>query len=119
MLIFCRFILRMQDIMPFNLAYNRQTMNGMPIILSCYGAAVDNLLLLTGCDFGLSLIHISILPVMGVTLPFFSAGGSSAACLYLGFGLVQSVYMRRKESDGMRLKRKQPLRFGYKQMKDI
>ena len=38
--------------MPFNLAYNRQTMNGMPIILSCYGAAVDNLLLLTGCDFG-------------------------------------------------------------------
>ena len=52
MLIFCRFILRRQDIMPFNLAYNRQTMNGMPIILSCYGAAVDNLLLLTGCDFG-------------------------------------------------------------------
>ena len=62
---------------------------------------------------------LAILPVMGVTLPFFSAGGSSAACLYLGFGLVQSVYMRRKESDGMRLKRKQPLRFGYKQMKDI
>ena len=62
---------------------------------------------------------LAILPVMGVTLPFFSAGGSSAACLYLGFGLVQSVYMRRKEIDGMRLKRKQPLRFGYKQMKDI
>lgn len=62
---------------------------------------------------------LAVLPAMGVTLPFFSAGGSSAACLYLGFGLVQSVYMRRKESDGMRLKRKQPLRFTYKQMKDI
>ncbi len=62
---------------------------------------------------------LAILPVMGVTLPFFSAGGSSAVCLYLGFGLVQSVYMRRKESDGLRLKRKQPLRFSYKQMKDI
>ena len=39
--------------------------------------------------------------------------------MYLGFGLVQAVYMRRKESDGMRLKRKQPLRFFYKQLKDI
>lgn len=62
---------------------------------------------------------LAILPAMGVTLPFFSAGGSSAACLYFGFGLVQSVYMRRKESDGLRLKRKLPLRFGYKQMKEI
>jgi len=62
---------------------------------------------------------LALLPAMGVTLPFFSAGGSSAACLYLGFGLVQSVYMRRKESDGLRLKRKMPLRFTYKQMKEI
>ena len=62
---------------------------------------------------------LALLPAMGVTLPFFSAGGSSAACMYLGFGLVQAVYMRRKESDGMRLKRKQPLRFFYKQLKDI
>jgi len=58
---------------------------------------------------------LAILPVMGVTLPFFSAGGSSAVCLYLGFGLVQSVYMRRQESDGVRLKRNTPLlRFGKK-----
>jgi len=54
---------------------------------------------------------LALLPVMGVTLPFFSAGGSSAACLYLGFGLVQSVHMRRKESGGLRLRQKQPLRF--------
>lgn len=57
---------------------------------------------------------LALLPVMGVTLPFFSAGGSSAACLYLGFGLVQSVHMRRKESDGLRLRRMQPLRFTKK-----
>ncbi len=62
---------------------------------------------------------LAILPAMGITLPFFSAGGSSAACLYLGFGLVESVYMRRKESDGLRLKRKSSLRFTYKQMKNI
>lgn len=60
---------------------------------------------------------LAILPVMGITLPFFSAGGSSAACLYLGFGLVQSVYMRRKESDGFRLSRTKPMRFSDKQMK--
>lgn len=42
---------------------------------------------------------LSILPVMGVTLPFFSAGGSSAACLYLGFGLVQNVSMHRSEKE--------------------
>lgn len=62
---------------------------------------------------------LALLPAMGVTLPFFSAGGSSAACLYLGFGLVQSVYMRRKESDGIRLRRKQPIRFTYQQRKEL
>ena len=29
---------------------------------------------------------LALLPVMGVTLPFFSAGGSSAACMYFGIG---------------------------------
>ena len=45
---------------------------------------------------------LSLLPVMGVTLPFFSAGGSSAACLYLGFGLVQNVAMHKSERDTIR-----------------
>ncbi len=39
---------------------------------------------------------LSLLPVMGVTLPFFSVGGSSAACLYLGIGIVESVYLNRE-----------------------
>lgn len=46
---------------------------------------------------------LSILPVMGVTLPFFSAGGSSAACLYLGLGLLQNVYMHRDDTDTVEL----------------
>ncbi|WP_099204166.1 FtsW/RodA/SpoVE family cell cycle protein [Scatolibacter rhodanostii] len=54
---------------------------------------------------------LALLPVMGVTLPFFSSGGSSAMCLYFGFGLVENVYMRRGENDGSRLVRKQPLRY--------
>ena len=34
---------------------------------------------------------LRVLPVIGITLPFFSAGGSSVATLYLGVGLVLSV----------------------------
>ncbi len=38
---------------------------------------------------------ISIMPVIGVTLPFFSAGGTSLLCMFLGVGLVLSVYMHK------------------------
>ena len=35
---------------------------------------------------------LRVLPVIGITLPFFSAGGSSNVCVYLAIGLVMSVY---------------------------
>lgn len=51
--------------------------------------------------FSQSVINIgmclSILPVIGVTLPFFSAGGTSIVCLFLGIGLVLSVYKNRNK----------------------
>ena len=37
----------------------------------------------------------SITPVIGITLPFFSAGGTSLICLFMGIGLVLNVYMHR------------------------
>ncbi|MBQ1283750.1 MAG: FtsW/RodA/SpoVE family cell cycle protein, partial [Clostridia bacterium] len=40
---------------------------------------------------------VSILPVIGITLPFFSAGGSSMLCTYLGIGLAVNVYMQRNQ----------------------
>ncbi len=40
---------------------------------------------------------LALLPVIGVTLPFFSAGGTSLICLYLGVGLVLSVYKNRNK----------------------
>lgn len=39
----------------------------------------------------------SVLPVIGITLPFFSAGGTSLLCLYVGIGLVLNVYKHRNE----------------------
>lgn len=33
-----------------------------------------------------------LLPVIGITLPFISAGGTSVICLYLAIGLVLSIY---------------------------
>lgn len=46
----------------------------------------------TAINLGMCL---SVLPVIGITLPFFSAGGTSLACLYLGVGEVLSVYRHR------------------------
>lgn len=40
-------------------------------------------------------MNISLLPVIGITLPFFSAGGTSLVCLYAGVGLMMSVYSHR------------------------
>lgn len=51
----------------------------------------------TQCIFNIGMVLV-VLPVIGITLPFFSAGGSSSMCLYFGFGLVLSVYMRRNEA---------------------
>ena len=51
-----------------------------------------------------SLINLGmvlrVLPVVGITLPFFSAGGSSVATLYLGMGLVMSVYCQSRMRSG-------------------
>ncbi len=38
---------------------------------------------------------LSVTPVIGVTLPFFSAGGTSLLCLFCGIGVIMSVYMHR------------------------
>ena len=63
--------------------------------LMCYGMA-------TMVSFQV-LINIGmclkILPVIGITLPFFSAGGTSTLCLYIGIGLILSIYRVNKERE--------------------
>jgi Bacterial cell division membrane protein len=40
---------------------------------------------------------LSLLPVIGITLPFFSAGGTSVVTTYMAIGIVLSVYMHNKQ----------------------
>lgn len=62
---------------------------------------------------------LALLPVMGVTLPFYSAGGSSAACLYFGIGLVQSVYMKKSDTGGLAYESSRLIKPGYQKLKTI
>ena len=47
---------------------------------------------------------LRILPVIGITLPFFSAGGSSNLCIYIGIGLILSIYRFDKEKKAVSFK---------------
>ena len=43
-------------------------------------------------------MNLSLLPVIGITLPFFTAGGTSVLMLYLCMGLALSVYTHNKRN---------------------
>ena len=49
---------------------------------------------------------LGVLPVVGITLPFLSSGGTSVLCLYIGAGLVQSVYMHPTYEENLSVKLK-------------
>lgn len=46
-------------------------------------------------------MNLQILPVIGVTLPFYSAGGSSVVMMYLCVGLVLSVSLHTRRTGGL------------------
>ncbi len=52
---------------------------------------------------------LGFIPVIGITLPFFSSGGSSVLSILIGIGIVQSVYShkdKQKQSGGLHLSKK-------------
>lgn len=73
------------------IAMKSNNLNGMLICFGFIGLIASQ----TFFNLGMCL---SLLPVMGVTLPFFSVGGSSAACLYLGVGILQNIYLNRNQT---------------------
>lgn len=63
--------------------------------LMCYGMGA----MLAGhviVNVGMCLM---LLPCVGITLPFYSAGGSSNLCLYVGIGLILSIYRHSYEGN--------------------
>ncbi|NMP36648.1 MAG: FtsW/RodA/SpoVE family cell cycle protein [Clostridiales bacterium] len=59
-----------------------------PSRLMCCGVAI-----MIGSQIIINLgMCLMLLPVIGITLPFFSAGGSSIICIYIGIGLIMSIY---------------------------
>lgn len=61
----------------------------------CYGVAA----MIAGqviINVGMCLM---LLPVIGITLPFFSAGGSSNICIYFSIGLILSFYRYNQQRD--------------------
>ena len=69
--------------------------------LACYGIA-SMIAAQVVINIGMCIM---LLPVIGITLPFFSAGGTSTLCLYVGVGLVFSIYRynRSREAVNFRL----------------
>lgn len=63
--------------------------------LMCYGMAAM-IIAQVIINIGMCLV---IFPVIGITLPFFSAGGSSNLCIYIGIGLIMSIYRFDKEKE--------------------
>lgn len=56
--------------------------------LICYGTAV-----MIGSQAIMNIgMCLKLLPCIGITLPFFSSGGSSNLCIYIAIGLVLSIY---------------------------
>lgn len=66
-----------------------------PSKLICYGVAV-----MIGSQAIINIgMCLKLLPVIGITLPFISAGGSSSLCIYIAMGLVMSIYRYNCERD--------------------
>ncbi|MBQ9483953.1 MAG: FtsW/RodA/SpoVE family cell cycle protein, partial [Ruminiclostridium sp.] len=51
-------------------------------------------------------MDLGVLPVIGIPLPFISAGGTSVISLYMAIGLVMSVYYHRRIEEHMFYKEK-------------
>lgn len=63
--------------------------------LMCYGTAA---MIISQMIINIGMC-LKLLPVIGITLPFFSAGGSSNLCIYIGIGLIMSIYRFDKEKE--------------------
>lgn len=61
----------------------------------CYGTAI-----MIGAQSIINIgVCLKLLPCIGITLPFISAGGSSNLCIYIGIGIIMSIYRVNRDSN--------------------
>ncbi len=70
------------------IAHHAKDKQGVIICSGIFGMLAAQMILNIG-------MCVSLLPVIGITLPFFSAGGTSLVATFLGIGLVLNVYNHR------------------------
>ncbi len=90
----CLLVILLITLLIFRIAFVSKKASSFAGQLICFGFIG---LIASQTIFNLGMC-LSILPVMGVTLPFFSVGGSSAACLYFGMGIVHNIYLNADET---------------------
>lgn len=94
-LIGCLLVLAILAGISARLVRNAAHTNNNAAAYMCYGMAA--------MVAGQAIINIGmclkLLPVIGITLPFLSAGGSSNLCIYLGVGLMLSIYRFNKDHE--------------------
>lgn len=78
----------------FRAVFNARTAYDPLGAFICYGVFA---MLFSQCIISIGMC-VSVLPVIGITLPFLSAGGTSVCILYTGIGLVLSVQVHRQRN---------------------
>lgn len=84
----CMALLLILSLIIIRIAYVAKKSRNLTGALLCYGV-VFMIGAQTIINIGMCLM---LLPSIGITLPFMSAGGSSNLCIYFGIGIAMSVY---------------------------
>ncbi|MBR2868139.1 MAG: FtsW/RodA/SpoVE family cell cycle protein [Clostridia bacterium] len=84
----CMALLLILSLIIIRIAYIAKKSRNLTGALLCYGV-VFMIGAQTIINIGMCLM---LLPSIGITLPFMSAGGSSNLCIYFGIGIAMSVY---------------------------
>lgn len=82
------FLIAAISIRILRVGFHSETKLGLVICTGIFGMLVSQSIINIG-------MCLWLIPVIGVTLPFFSAGGTSLLCVYLGLGVVMSVHIHR------------------------
>ena len=92
-LIGCILLLVLFSFIIFRIIKNARLSKDNPGMYLCYGIAT---MLASQIIINIGMC-LELLPVIGITLPFMSAGGSSNLCIYIAIGVVLSVYRHNVE----------------------